>query len=151
MKVIVYSDKYGTCCVVHPAYNAMNEGETEDDFISRIIQKDVPHGSTGVFVCDESSLPERTFRDAWKVGNGAVEHDMAKAREIHKERLRAIRAPKLAALDVEYMQADESGDSVKKTQIAAKKKALRDVTKDPAIASASTPDELKSVLPSALQ
>ncbi len=77
--------------------------------------------------------------------------NMNKAREIKKDMIRADRAPLLAALDVEYMRAVETGDSVKQAEIAAKKQALRDATKDPAIAAAQTPDQLKAVVPEALQ
>lgn len=100
----------------------------------------------------ESAIPsDRTFRDAWKAGNGVVEHDMAKAREIHKDRLRGMRAPKLASLDVDYIRADESGDSAKKAAIKTQKQALRDVTADPRIAAAMTPEELAAIVPDALK
>lgn len=126
--------------------------ETEEDFIARVSAKSIPADAINVQVVDESVIPQdRTFRNAWKVGNGCVEHDLPKCREIHKQRLRELRAPKLAALDVEYMRALEAGDSAKAAEIASKKQALRDVTKDPAIAKAKTPDELKSVLPDVLR
>lgn len=124
--------------------------ETEDEFVERIARKDVPSGVPYEIV-DESAIPaDRTFRNAWKAGTGKVEHDMMKCREIHKNRLREIRAPKLAALDVEYMRALEMGDSAKAAEIAAQKQALRDVTKDPAIALAKTPDALKIAVPEVL-
>jgi len=77
--------------------------------------------------------------------------NMDKAREIKKDMIRAERNPKLAALDVEFMRAVESGDTEAQTTIAAQKQALRDATDDPAIAYATTPDELKAVVPVALQ
>ena len=76
--------------------------------------------------------------------------NMDKAREIKKDMIRAERKAKLEALDVEFMRAVEAGDSDAQATIAAKKQALRDATDDPAIASASTPDELKAVRPAAL-
>lgn len=77
--------------------------------------------------------------------------NMNKAREIKKDMIRAERAPLLAALDVEYMRAVEMGDTAKQAEIAAQKQALRDATKDPAISAAQTPDQLKAVVPEALQ
>lgn len=77
--------------------------------------------------------------------------NMDKAREIKKDMIRAERNPKLAALDVDFMRAVEQGDTALQAEIAAKKQALRDATDDPAIASATTPDELKAVVPTALQ
>ena len=76
--------------------------------------------------------------------------NMTKAVEIKKEMIRAERAPKLAELDVEFMRAVEAGDTELQATIAAKKQALRDATDDPAIAAATTPDELKAVVPTAL-
>ena len=48
----------------------------------------------------------------------------ANAKAIHKEKIRAARKPLLAALDVEYQRARETGAST--TAIVAKKQALRD-------------------------
>jgi hypothetical protein len=77
--------------------------------------------------------------------------NMDKAREIKKDMIRAERNPKLQELDIQFMKAVESGDTDAQATIAAKKQALRDVTDDPAIANATTPDELKAVVPTALQ
>ena len=87
-------------------------------------------------------IPEdRRFRGAWR-DRGRVTVDMPAAREIHREHLRVLRAPKLAALDTAYMRADEARDQAAKTRIAVEKQALRDVTSDPAIEAAKTPEEL---------
>ena len=97
-------------------------------------------------VRDASSLTvptDRTFRGAWQYNGNAVEIDMSKARDIHKDNLRAERAPRLEALDVDYMKALEAGSGA--DAIAAKKKTLRDVTADSKIATAKTPDELKAL------
>jgi len=97
-------------------------------------------------VRDASSLTvpsDRTFRDAWKFNGNAVEIDMAAARVIHKDNLRAERAPRLEALDVDYMKALEAGSGAE--AIAAKKKELRDVTADSKIADAADADALKAL------
>jgi hypothetical protein len=86
---------------------------------------------------------DRVFRGAWQFNGAAVEIDMTKARDIHRDNLRAERAPKLAALDVAYMKALEQGHVT--TTIAAEKQALRDVTADARIAGAATPDALKAL------
>jgi hypothetical protein len=101
-----------------------------------------------------SAIPQdRYFRNAWcdVSPEPIIDLDMDKARAIHKDRLRARRAPMLAQLDVDYQRADEQGDKKKKRDIAARKQALRDVTDDPAIAAATTPEALKNVIPSALK
>ena len=68
--------------------------------------------------------------------------DMAKAKEIHKARIRNARAPKLAELDVEFQRALETSSST--TDIIAKKQALRDAPAAVGISSATTTDELKA-------
>ena len=68
--------------------------------------------------------------------------DMAQAREIHKNKIREARAPKLAELDVEFQKALETGAST--TDIVAKKQALRDAPADSGIASANSADALKA-------
>ena len=68
--------------------------------------------------------------------------DMAKAREIHKNKIREARASKLAELDVEFQKALETGVSI--TDIVAKKQALRDAPADSGIAAASDESALKA-------
>ena len=71
-----------------------------------------------------------------------IKTDMAKAKNIHKTKIREAREPKLAALDVEFQKALETGAST--TDIVAKKQALRDAPADSAIGSATTEAELKA-------
>ena len=97
---------------------------------------------------DPKDLPQdRTFRNAWKPD---LTVDMAKARDIWRDKMRRARAPKLAELDIEYQRADEAADVVRKRDVARRKQALRDVTKDPRIEAASTPEALKAVWPEGL-
>ena len=57
--------------------------------------------------------------------------DMAKAKEIHKTRIRAARPEKFAELDIEFQRALET--SADTSAIVAKKQALRDAPADSAI------------------
>jgi hypothetical protein len=75
--------------------------------------------------------------------------NMAKARDIHRQKMRNAREPLFAALDVAYQRATETGADT--SEIIAKKQALRDVTGDPAIEAAQTTDELKAVWPEVLK
>ena len=68
--------------------------------------------------------------------------DMAKAREIHKKNIRAARAPKLAALDVDFQRALEVGAAT--TSSVASKQALRDAPAAVGITSATDVTELKA-------
>ena len=68
--------------------------------------------------------------------------DMAKAREIHKTKIRFARKSKLAELDIEFQKALET--SADTSAIVAKKKALRDAPADSGIAAASYVAALKA-------
>ena len=68
--------------------------------------------------------------------------DMAKAKEIHKNKIREARTPKLAALDIEFQKALET--SADTTEIVSKKKALRDAPADSAIDAATDEAGLKA-------
>ena len=97
-------------------------------------------------VRDAASLTvptDRTFRGAWAFNEAVIEVDMAKARDIHKDNLRAERKPRLEALDVSYMKALEAGSGA--DAIATQKATLRNITDDSRIAAASTPEALKAL------
>jgi hypothetical protein len=69
-----------------------------------------------------------------------IKIDIAKAKDITKDRLRAEREPKLQALDIQYMQAQESGSDT--STIVANKQLLRDAPAQ--VDSMTTVEELKS-------
>jgi len=71
---------------------------------------------------DAESFDEVSFNPDVKV----LETDIVKVRETTKKRLRRERTPLLAALDVQYMRAQEQGAST--TEIVAEKQRLRDIT-----------------------
>jgi len=68
--------------------------------------------------------------------------NMTKARDIHREKVRQARKPKLEAKDVEFQRALETGADT--SVIVADKQALRDAPASAAIEAATTPDELKA-------
>ena len=95
---------------------------------------------------------DREYRNAWTHdGKGVVTHDMDMARGLHRQKMRAARAPKLAGLDIEYQRADEAGDLGEKQAVAVRKQELRDVTDHPGVAAAATVDDLKAVWPDILK
>lgn len=86
------------------------------------------------------------FRDAWRDGGTArPEVRMDRARDIHRDRLRAMRAERFAVLDAEYLQADERGDPSAKREIAQEKQRWRDAPADPRIEAADTVADLVAV------
>jgi len=68
--------------------------------------------------------------------------NMDKARDIHRDKVRQARNPKLAAKDVEFQRALETGADT--SAIVAAKQALRDAPAAANIEAATTPDELKA-------
>lgn len=127
--------------------------EKESEFVARIAAKDVPADALDVHIVEGDAIPaDRTFRNAWKSEAGRIVHDTPKCREIQRNKLRELRKPKLAALDIAFMRALETGAPASDVQeIVAKKQALRDVTADPRLEAANTPDELRAVVPEVLR
>lgn len=96
-------------------------------------------------ISPEDLPPARTYRNAWRDTGERIEHDMPKAREIHRAILRRQRAPLLAELDVDYQRADERGDAKGKRAIGQAKQRLRDITADPRIEAAQTVEQLRTI------
>ena len=115
-QVIIFTNSNGGVSVCIPT------GELD---IQAVKAKDTP--STSIIVQD-SELPQadNDFFNAWELANGVVTVNLDKAKEITKKRLRAEREPLLAAQDVLFQRAQESGGDT--TAIVAEKNRLRDVT-----------------------
>lgn len=149
MRKIIYSRSDGGISIVSPCLNLNDpEGFTEADAERRAWDKLPADAISPRWAGADELLTDRTFRNAWK---SDLTVDMTKARDIHKDRLRAIRAPLFVTNDLAIQDALVSGDAQALAAAKAKRDALRDVTADPAIGSAKTPDELKAVLPAALR
>jgi hypothetical protein len=134
-----------------PIVRDQRDDETDEEFLHACSRRLVAEHPDGVFMgtYDAATLPnDREFRNAW-TWDGAVTIDMVKARDIQREKLRTIRKPLLEALDIEMTRAYK--DPALQDQIDAERHVLRDVTSDPAIEAAQTPDELKAVMPNILK
>lgn len=95
--------------------------------IEAVLAKDVPEGK-GARIVNLADLPNQynDFYDAWEMDATSVTVNLEKAKELTKKRLRAEREPLLAAQDVLFQRALESGENT--TAIVAEKQRLRDVT-----------------------
>ena len=71
-----------------------------------------------------------------------IKTDMAKAKEIHKNRIREARKSKLAEQDIAFQRALETGSST--TDIIATKQALRDAPDAVGISTAVNETDLKA-------
>ena len=127
-KRIIWTEPSGHVAVLYPVIAV-------EDCI-----KDVPSG-LDFFIIQDSEIPKNTFFErAWKIVDGKIEMDIAKAREVHREHVRYARTDKLAELDIEFQRALET--SADTSAIVAKKKALRDAPANSAIDAAKTEAEL---------
>jgi len=86
----------------------------------------------------------RDFRGAWSLSGTVITEDLAKSKELFKDKIREARAPLLDAEDVVYMKALEAADSDAQAASVAKKKALRDAPAASAIDNADTIAKLKA-------
>jgi len=112
-------------------------GEVAIDQILTSVKAQYPEA----LIVDSYTLPnsDNDFFDAWELADGVVTVSLTKAKEITKKRLRAEREPLLAAQDVLFQKALETGADT--SAIVAEKQRLRDVTNF----SATTLDELRSL------
>jgi hypothetical protein len=145
--VIVYSNNPdGTDVNVCNIVKKMSQKELNDFVAENFADK------FGVTITIAAALPKTPAEllGAMKldINNKQLAFDMDKAKNIWKDHWRDARAPLLAKLDVEYIQALEKMDTLKMSQIADKKQALRDVTKIDI--AASTPSDILCAWPSIL-
>lgn len=132
MQVIIFKNDQGGVATCIPT------GELS---IEAVLEKDVPKGK-GARIVDQASLPrDNDFYDAWEMDNTSVTVNLAKAKELTKNRLRMERAPLLVAQDVLFQRALESGADT--SAIVAEKNRLRDITK--LADSATTLEELRAI------
>ena len=132
MQVIIFKNDNGGVSTCIP---------TGEISIEAVLDKDVPKGK-GARIVDQNSLPrDNDFYDAWEMDDTTVTVNLAKAKEITKNRLRMERAPLLVAQDVAFQRALESGADT--TAIVAEKNRLRDITK--LADNATTLDELRAI------
>ena len=114
-QVIIFTNSNGGVSTTIP---------TGEISIEAVLAKDCPKGA---IIVDSASLPtDNDFYDAWELADGVVTVSLPKAKELTKKRLRAEREPLLAAQDVAFQRALESGADT--TAIVAEKQRLRDIT-----------------------
>ena len=129
MQVIIHANDNGGVSTTIP---------TGEISIEAVLAKDCPKGA---IIVDTNTLPNQhnDFYNAWELIDGKVEVSFPKAVELTKKRLRAERTSLLAAQDVAFQRALESGADT--TAIVAEKQRLRDITN----ITATTLDELRAL------
>lgn len=141
--------------------NGVNDGGlTEAEALDLIGQKDRPIDTTATIVVEDTSLPtfirtgvpaaEWYFRDAAEWTSAGCVCNMPKARLIHMTHIRTARDKALAALDVPFMRAVETGNLLEQQRIGGEKQVLRDIPQNFSLAGFTTPETLKAAWPDQL-
>lgn len=150
--VRMYPSAAGTSVLI-PNERQRHSGESDVAFLARIAAHAEAADASlinGQDV-DASTLPtDRDFRKAWMVSGSQCVIDMSLAREVHRDKLRAARAPKLIELDALYLREMERGPQGKPQDIATQKQVLRDLPQDTKIDAAASPAALRALWPTSL-
>jgi len=133
---IIYPNSEGGVSVIHPT------GELS---IEEVAVKDVPEGVAYEIVEDDAIPSDRTFRNAWVMGDCCIEHDLDRCRAIAHDRRRQQRAEEFKPYDdviaKQIPGADAAEAEAKRQEIRDKYALIQDV-----IEGAATPDEIKTAL-----
>ena len=92
------------------------------------------------------------FRDAlvWSPAEQVAKVDMDKARQIHRDNLRKLRAPLFVANDLHLRDALIDGNTERRNACLRQRDALREVTALVLISAARTLEELHAAIPKVL-
>jgi len=133
---IIYTNESGGVSVIHPT------GELS---IEEIAKKDVPVGVAYEIVEDDAIPSDRTFRNAWVMGDCCIEHDLDKCKALGHDMRRAKRAEEFAPLDdilAKRIPGHDPEDIESARQEIRTRYAL--IQKD--IDAATSPEEIKQAL-----
>ena len=113
--------------------------------IEEVAKKDVPEGVPYEIVTTDAIPSDRTFRNAWTKGNGTVDVDLTKAKEIGHDKRRQKRAEEFTPYDEVIVKQIPGVDAV---EAEAARQGIRAKYADvqAAIDAADTPDEIKAAL-----
>jgi len=133
---IIYQNQEGGVSVIHPT------GELS---IEEVAAKDVPAGVAYEIVEDDAIPSDRTFRNAWVMGDCCIEHDLDKCKALGHDMRRAKRAEEFAPHDEVIMKQIPGADAIAaeeaRQEIRDKYAAVQD-----AIDAAATPEDIKAAL-----
>lgn len=136
---IIYQNQEGGVSVIHPT------GELS---IEEVAAKDVPEGVAYEIVEDDAIPSDRTFRNAWVMGDCCIEHDLDKCKALGHDMRRAKRAEEFAPHDEVIMKqipgADAQAAEEARQEIRDKYAQVQEQ-----IDAAATPDEIKAALEAA--
>ena len=154
MKVLVFSAPGGGVAVDWPGPKFVASFKSEAAGLAALQSDIAKRGGTDIEIVEHTVLPSREFRDAWQrdvsPAPEPIKFDMAKARDIHMDRIRKAREPEFEKADNELKVAEDSGDAAEIARIRAKRQALRDIPQTFDLSGAITPEELAALWPAEL-
>jgi hypothetical protein len=133
MNRIIYQSESGGVAVIIPAESV------------ELALKDVPEGAPYEIVEDDAIPSDRTFRNAWVMGDCCVEHDLDKCKEIGHAIRRTKRAEEFAPHD-EVIAKQIPGKDAAEAEEARQAIRNKYTEVQEAIDAAETPDEIKTAL-----
>lgn len=138
MKIIIYTQANDIVAIIRPTKEALAVFDIED-----IAKKDVPEGIPYKIV-DATGIPtDRTFRDAWEIGDDfAINTNIGKAKIIAHTKRRSARAEELKSLDIQATIPSKAVQAENERQAIREKYAAMQSEID----GATTPDEIKIAL-----
>jgi hypothetical protein len=92
---------------------------------------------------------DREYRDALEDAGGKIQHNMTKAAELHRARIRHDNGDRFMTMDRDWVDAMARGDKQGADAVEAQRKAMRDAVNDPRINAARSIDDLKAIAPRA--
>ncbi len=145
----------GKLCVVHAApkdhIERMLGPLTDAEYKQHILDRSIPEGAANVSEVKESDIPsDREYREAWaRKGKKPIHHDMVKARGVHVDKIRQVRAERFPDLDKQWMLAAARHDTKKADEVEAERQRLRDLPQTvlTAVNKCATINELKALAP----
>lgn len=157
-KRMVWQRADGTLAILIPAPNGRREGESEEQWLTRITARAMAN-DTGLAAA--MRLPDTTsaelptswrFRNCWRAdGDGRPAVEMALARAQRLEEIRAERDKRLAVSDGPMARANETGTPPEIQALKQYRQALRDVpsqlTANNILEGLTTPEELEGFEP----
>ena len=133
---IIYPTANGGVAVVTPT------GELPiEELIARVVPPDVPYEIVEV----DQVPPDRTFRNAWVMGDCCIDHDLDLCKEIGHTMRRSARAEEFAPHDEVIAKQIPGADAA---AAESARQAIRDKYDaiQSAIATAEAPEEIKAAL-----
>jgi hypothetical protein len=133
MNRIIYTTPEGGVAVIIPTESAA------------LALKDVPEGVPYEIVEDDAIPSDRTFRNAWVMGDCCIDHDLDRCRAIGHDHRRAARAAEFAPHD-EVIAKQIPGNDAAAAEAARQSIREKYAAVQEAIEAASSPDQIKAAL-----